>query len=144
MLLVVGFSLLASAGEAMGLRLHNSATYFVTHQAVWLGVATLFMLAAAIFDYHNWRRYSTLTIVVYCVIVLLMIAVLFAPETKGSHRWLRLFGPVRLQPSELGKIFVVISTAVKLVIMPALVMILPLIWGWTDKTFAAVFLCFIE
>ena len=37
---------------------------------------------------------------------------------------------------------VVISTAVKLVIMPALVMILPLIWGWTDKTFAAVFLCF--
>ncbi len=112
MLLAVGFTLLASAGEAMGLRLHNSATYFVTHQAVWLGVATLFMLAAAIFDYHNWRRYSTLTIVVYCVIVLLMIAVLFAPETKGSHRWLRLFGPVRLQPSELAKIFVVIACGV--------------------------------
>ncbi len=37
---------------------------------------------------------------------------------------------------------VVIATAVKLVIMPALVIILPLIWGWSGKTFASVFLCF--
>ncbi len=112
MLLAVGFTLLASAGEATGLRLYNNATYFVTHQAIWLGVATLFMLAAAFFDYHKWRRYPYLTIFAYSVIVLLMVAVLFTDGTKGSRRWLQLIGPVRLQPSELAKIFVVIATGV--------------------------------
>lgn len=111
-LLVVGFTLLASAGEETGRTLYDNASYFVTHQAVWLCVATCFMLMAAFFDYHNWRRYPYLLICVYAVVVVLMIAVLFAPETKGSHRWLRLIGPVRLQPSELAKIFVVISVAV--------------------------------
>ena len=107
-----GFVLLASAGEETGRTLHNSAGYFVTHQAMWLGVAMFCMLVATFFDYHNWRRYPILTICLYAVIAALMVAVLFAPETKGSHRWLRLIGSVRLQPSELGKIFVVISTAV--------------------------------
>ena len=107
-----GFMLLASAGEETGRALYNSADYFVTHQAIWLGVAMVFMLTAAFFDYHNWRRFPILTICLYAVVAALMVAVLFAPETKGSHRWLRLIGSVRLQPSELGKIFVVISTAV--------------------------------
>ena len=104
--------LLASAGEETGRTLYGNPGYFVTHQAIWLGVALVFMLAATFFDYHNWRRYPYLTICLYLAVAGLMVAVLFAPETKGSHRWLRLFGPVRLQPSELGKIFVVIATAV--------------------------------
>lgn len=107
-----GFMLLASAGEETGRTLYHSAGYFVTRQAIWLCVAMLFMLFAAFFDYHNWRRYPYLTICLYAVVVLLMVAVLFAPETKGSHRWLRLAGSVRLQPSELAKLFVVISVAV--------------------------------
>lgn len=111
-LLGVGFALLMSAGEDTGRNLHNSSTYFVMHQAVWLVVAIGFMFLAARFDYHNWRRYPYLTLCLYLVIAGLMVAVLFAPETKGSHRWLRLVGSVRLQPSELGKIFVVISLAV--------------------------------
>ena len=87
------------------------AVYFVTRQAIWLGVAIVFMLLATFFDYHNWRRYPFLTILLYVVIVGLMVAVLFAAKTKGSHRWLS-FGPLNLQPSELAKIFVVISVAV--------------------------------
>ena len=104
--------LLASAGEETGRTLYHSAGYFVTRQAIWLCVAVALMLIATFFDYHNWRHYPYLTISLYAVVVILMVAVLFAPETKGSHRWLRLVGSVRLQPSELAKIFVVISTAV--------------------------------
>ena len=106
-----GFMLLASAGEGTGRTLYHSPYYFVAHQAMWLCVATAFMLVAAFFDYHNWRRYPFLTICLYAIVVILMVAVLFADKTKGSHRWLRLFGPVRLQPSELGKITVVVSVA---------------------------------
>jgi len=106
-----GFVLLASAGEETGRTLYNSAGYFVTHQAVWLCVAMAFLLAATFFDYHNWRRHPYLTICLYLVVVGLMVAVLFAPKTKGSHRWLRLIGSVRLQPSELAKITMVVSVA---------------------------------
>ena len=112
-LLGVGFVLLASVGEETGRTFHHgNALYFVTHQAMWLGVAIVFLLAATFFDYHNWRRYPYLTLCLYLVIAGLMAAVLFAPETKGSHRWLRLTASVRFQPSELGKLFVVISAAV--------------------------------
>ena len=111
-LLGVGFALLLSAGEETGRNLHHSDAYFVTHQAMWLCVAIVFMFLAARFDYHNWRCYPYLTVCLYLIIAGLMFAVLFAPETKGSHRWLRLVGSVRLQPSELGKIFVVIAAAV--------------------------------
>ena len=52
-----------------------------------------------------------LTIFLYLIVVGLMVAVLFSAKTKGSHRWLRLFGSVRLQPSELGKITVVLAVA---------------------------------
>ena len=103
--------LLASAGEETGRTLYNSAGYFVTHQAIWLGVAMVFLLAATFFDYHNWRRYPFLTICLYLIVVGLMVAVLFSAKTKGSHRWLKLVGPVRLQPSELGKITVILSVA---------------------------------
>ena len=103
--------LLASAGEETGRTLYNSAGYFVTHQAIWLGVAMVFLLAATFFDYHNWRRYPFLTICLYLIVVGLMVAVLFSAKTKGSHRWLKLIGPVRLQPSELGKITVILSIA---------------------------------
>ena len=106
-----GFVLLASAGEETGRTLYHSAGYFVTHQAIWLGVAMVFLLAATYFDYHNWRRYPFLTICLYLIVVALMVAVLFSAKTKGSHRWLKLVGPVRLQPSELGKITVVLSVA---------------------------------
>ena len=106
-----GFMLLASAGEETGRTLYHSAGYFVTHQAIWLCVATAALLAATFFDYHNWRRYPFLTIFLYLIVVGLMVAVLFSAKTKGSHRWLRLFGSVRLQPSELGKITVVLAVA---------------------------------
>ena len=92
-------------------RKSDGATFFVTRQAIWLGVALFFMLLATFFDYHNWRRYPFLTIVLYVVVIGLMFAVLFTANTKGSHRWLNL-GPLKLQPSELAKLSLVISAAV--------------------------------
>ena len=44
-----GFVLLASAGEETGRTLYHSAGYFVTHQAIWLCVAMVFMFAATFF-----------------------------------------------------------------------------------------------
>ena len=52
-----GFVLLASAGEETGRTLYNSAGYFVTHQAVWLGVAfpNAAILAAGLYLFRRQR-----------------------------------------------------------------------------------------
>jgi len=112
-LVVVGFILLASAGEINGLRIYQNPYFFVTHQALWLGVAFVFFAVAALFDYHKWRQWPWLTILAYVGVAVLMMAVFAFPATKGSHRWLRI-GAMRLQPSELAKIMSVIATAVVL------------------------------
>ena len=49
-LVVVGFVVLASAGEQNGLRLYHDSSFFLLRQAMWLGVAFLFLLASAFFD----------------------------------------------------------------------------------------------
>ena len=110
-LLAIGFVLLASAGETIGVRRYHDAYYFVTQQAKGLCVALVFLAAAAFFDYHKWRQHPWLTILVYVAVVGLMAAVFLFPETKGSHRWIKL-GSKQLQPSELAKIMSVIATAV--------------------------------
>ena len=113
LLVVAGFIVLASAGEMNGLRLHGNSSFFFWRQAIWLGVAFLLLLAAVYFDYHRWREWPWLTIAFYVFVVVLMVSVFAFPATKGSHRWLRL-GSIRMQPSELAKILVVIASAVSL------------------------------
>lgn len=110
-LVVIGFIVLASAGEQNGWRLYHDSSFFFTRQAIWLGVSFVFLLAATFFDYHRWREWPWLTIMFYVFVVILMASVWAFPATKGSHRWLRL-GSIRMQPSELAKILTVIASAV--------------------------------
>ncbi len=110
-LLSIGVLVLASAGSENGIRFYGNPYHFVTRQAVWLVAALVAMAIAACFDYHKWREYPWLTIAFYVGVILLMSAVFLFREVNGSRRWL-IFGPIRLQPSELGKLAVVIVTAV--------------------------------
>lgn len=112
-LVAVGLVVLASASEMNGLRLYHNAYHFLSNQALWLGVSFVVLLAACCFDYHRWREWPWLTIAFYCIVVLLMAAVLAFDPTKGSRRWLRL-GAMRMQPSEFGKILAVVATSVLL------------------------------
>lgn len=111
-LLAIGFTLLASASAANGLRLHGNAYHFVFHQAIWLfAVALPAMLAATFFDYHRWRRNVWLTVALYVVMCILLCSVFAFKEINGSHRWIDL-GPVRLQPSEFAKMATILSIGV--------------------------------
>ena len=111
-LLAVGLTLLASASEANGIRLHGNAYHFVVYQAIWLvAVAVPAMLFAMFFDYHRWQRHPWLTVAAYVVICLLLASVFGFRAINGSHRWI-ILGPVRLQPSEFAKIAVILATGV--------------------------------
>ena len=109
-LVALGLVVLSSASEANGIRLHNDAYFFMKRQAAYLVAGILVAVAMALFDYRKWREHVSLTILFYVLVVALLGAVFLFPAINGSQRWLSC-GPLRLQPSELAKLAVVISVA---------------------------------
>ena len=74
-------------------------------QLLWLGVGTLALLVSLAPDYRSFGR---LAIPIYAACCLLLLATLFTgPVINGSQRWL-IQGPLRLQPSELTKLAVIL------------------------------------
>lgn len=110
-LVALGLVVLSSASEANGIRLHNDAYFFMKRQAAYLVAGILVAVAMALFDYRKWREHVSLTILFYVLVVALLGAVFLFPAINGSQRWLSC-GPLRLQPSELAKLAVVIAVAV--------------------------------
>lgn len=110
--------LLAVAGSvAYGLWIVRTVTdddvpgdpgYFFLRQAVYVGVGVLALAAATAVSPDVWRRHR----VVLFTAVLALMAVVFVvgPQVRGSRRWIDL-GFFRLQPSEIGKIVLVVFVA---------------------------------
>ena len=77
-------------------------------QAVWLLVSWLALLVAARLPL---RYLENVALPLYLlVLVLLVLVLVVGPRIGGAHRWLVL-GPMRLQPSEVAKVTLVLATA---------------------------------
>lgn len=73
---------------------------FSGKQIMWIGLSILLGAGIMLTDY---RIYKTYAYPIYFVVLLVLLVTIFvAPDTKGSHSWLK-FGPVSLQPAEFGK-----------------------------------------
>ncbi len=84
----------------------GSAVYL--KQLYWMLLGFGVMLLVAIIGY---QRLCSLSLVFYAVVVILLVAVLiWGKVIGGSQRWL-LIGPLRLQPSELARLAVVLVLA---------------------------------
>ena len=104
-LLALGFANLYSA-TAAGSEAGLSAE--MRRQLLALGVGSFALLVALVVDYRRLERWA-LPVYLACL-ALLVLTLFFAPVTRGSQAWLE-FGPLRLQPSELAKIGLVIALA---------------------------------
>ena len=77
-------------------------------QLVWIGLGLCVCLAMAAVDYHLLTDYAFL---LYIGAILMLLAVLlFGVEIHGSKSWLAV-GPVRFQPSEFGKLVLILTLA---------------------------------
>ncbi|MDE5790158.1 MAG: rod shape-determining protein RodA [Muribaculaceae bacterium] len=73
---------------------------FSGKQILWIGLSLLVGLVILLMDYRIFKIYAY---PIYGIVLIVLIVTIFiAPNTKGSHSWL-VFGPVSLQPAEFGK-----------------------------------------
>jgi cell division protein FtsW len=87
---------------------NHSPWYFVKRQAVWAVLALTIMMALKSTNYRKLRN-PAVALSAISVALFLLVVVYFADP--ANHRWLRLGGPVGVQPSELAKPALVVFLA---------------------------------
>ncbi len=73
---------------------------FSGKQFRWIGLALVLALIILLSDYRIYETYAYPAYIL--MLVLLAVTIFIAPDTKGSHSWLK-FGPVSMQPAEFAK-----------------------------------------
>ena len=112
-LVALGLIVLSSASEANGVRLHNGDAYhFIRQQFIYLGIGLVVATVVASVDYRRWSEQPWLTWLFAILVLGLLVTVFAFPAVKGSQRWIRLPGGLRLQPAEFAKLAVVIVVSV--------------------------------
>ncbi len=100
----------------IGLVFVNSATshspvngdplYYVKRQVIWVSIGIVLMVVFAAIDYSVWQRWWK---VIYAGNLGLLLAVFVVGHSAmGAQRWIQI-GPLPLQPSEMAKIFVILT-----------------------------------
>lgn len=108
-LMALGLAAVFSASAAFARDQGHRYNLFIVKQGLAALVGLVLMWIAMHVDYRHLRRPQVLYAMVVVVLVLL-IAVLFAPELNNTRRWL-FVGGISLQPSELAKLMMVVFVA---------------------------------
>jgi rod shape determining protein RodA len=83
-------------------------TYFVSRQEIYIAVGTILAAVVTALSPEIYRRYAK---ALYAVTVALLLLVLVVgDDVRGSKRWIE-FGSFRLQPSEIGKVLLILFLA---------------------------------
>jgi cell division protein FtsW len=102
-LVVIGLVMVLSASSVQSEREFGSTwTYFI-RQAMWATIGFVALRVVSRIDYRQWRRHIPLAIAVSFALLLLVLVPGIGTMANGARSWL-VFGPIRLQPSELVKL----------------------------------------
>ncbi len=113
-LVLVGVLVVFSAGSALALDGKTELHYtLLMDHLIRVGIGLAFMLIAARFDYHHYRSRSVLWILMGFAALLLVLVLVQGFQFRGASRWLQL-GGIRVQPSDMAKLVVILVLAVKL------------------------------
>jgi rod shape determining protein RodA len=104
---LVSYGLWAIDGITRG-DVQGDPNYYVLRQAIYALLGVAGMLAMTLLEPSFWRRHAKTMYVV--LIALLVIAPVFGAEVRNTRRWIDI-GPFRFQPSEFGKLLLVLFLA---------------------------------
>ncbi|TSC93039.1 MAG: cell division protein FtsW [Candidatus Berkelbacteria bacterium Licking1014_7] len=107
LLSLIGLAMISSASVVISYDRYGYNTYFLTKQAISLGLGIVVMMVLGAINYKVWEKYS-----VYLLgIGLLGLVLVFIPglgqKIAGAQRWIEV-GPFSLQPSEFMKIIYIV------------------------------------
>ena len=75
-------------------------------QMVWAGTSIVLAIMLMLIEK---KLYDTASFIIYgCLMLLLLVTIFIAPDTKGSRSWIPI-GPVKLQPAEFAKFAVALA-----------------------------------
>ncbi|MEY2566489.1 MAG: cell division protein FtsW [Actinomycetota bacterium] len=106
----IGLVMVLSASSVHSLQAYGTSWLFFKRQVIWVLIGAGSLAGVSRVDYRKWAR---LGIPMLAVTVALLVAVLMpglGVAVNGSSRWLRA-GPLSLQPSELGKLALILFGA---------------------------------
>lgn len=103
-----GAMMVTTASPAVAERIGVDDSFFIKRQLIYLITTLVVMIFFSILSPLAIRRIATLGFIIG--IILLVLVLIFSPETKGAKRWLYL-GSLSIQPSEFMKPFFIIVTA---------------------------------
>jgi len=107
-LMSIGLVMILSASSVRAQVEYNDSYYLFRHQLVWSVVGILAMLFFMNVDYHLYKKLAKLILIL--AVISLVLVLFIGIIAGGSRRWLN-FGFVRVQPSELAKLGIIIYLA---------------------------------
>ncbi len=110
LLCLLGLMMVLSASSVEALHTYGGAWMFFQRQAIWVALGVLAMLLTARMDYQRWRPLVRPLLFVTIGLLALVLIPGVGIHVSGSTRWLG-FGPLRIQPSELAKLALLLYSA---------------------------------
>ena len=105
---LIGLVIIYSATRSQEILNGGDPHYYVKHQAVFMLIGIVAMLAIAMFDYHRLEQLST---ILYLGTILALLGVyVVGTSSLGAQRWFRV-GSFQLQPSEFATLTLIIAIA---------------------------------
>jgi rod shape determining protein RodA len=104
---LVGYGLWAIAGITEH-DIEGDPNFYVTRQAAYVAIGLLCLVGALLLDPEVYRRHSQ--IVFGVLLGMLVVVPVFGEEIRHTRRWIDI-GPFRFQPSEFGKLLLVLFLA---------------------------------
>jgi cell division protein FtsW len=112
-LVVLGLAMVFSSSSAIAASYHHDTAYFFKRQLAYLVVGLVFAYAAYRVDYRKLRGLAPGLVIVTFVLLVATLIPHVGSATGGARRWLG-FSVLSFQPSELGKLALVLFLAAKL------------------------------
>ena len=110
LLCIAGLVMVGSASPVISLVTYGSPWTIFIRQALWMVVGVGALLILARIDYHKWRKLGVPLVAVTLVLLVAVLVPGVGVTAGGSARWIG-FGLLRIQPSELMKLALVVFAA---------------------------------
>ena len=109
-LVVIGLVMVLSASSVQSERDFGSTWSYFLRQSIWAGIGLVALTVAARVDYRRWRPLIPLLLIGSLGLLFLVLVPGFGTRVNGARSWI-VFGPVRIQPSELVKLALLLFCA---------------------------------